>query len=170
MPSFDSGTAALRFTMEMEYTQDVSPGFLVPTPSFRYSPVPIASGDLSSKTPTPPAEPVLKASTPQPRTNRVKRPHTKSRGGCFNCKSRRIKCQETKPAAKPGGEPDTVSDTEILALGIATIWRTFVTESGGISSVNNAIHWRRSAVLAPLSHRRAAASSVWYPQLLPTIL
>ncbi|KAL2840907.1 C6 zinc finger domain protein [Aspergillus pseudodeflectus] len=84
--------------MEMEYTQDVSPGFLVPTPSFRYSPVPIASSDLSSKTPTPPAEPVLKASTPQPRTNRVKRPHTKSRGGCFNCKSRRIKCQETKPA------------------------------------------------------------------------
>ncbi|KAL4868977.1 hypothetical protein BDV12DRAFT_185540 [Aspergillus spectabilis] len=33
-----------------------------------------------------------------PRTNRVKRPHTKSRRGCFSCKSRRIKCQETKPS------------------------------------------------------------------------
>ncbi|KAI9374201.1 hypothetical protein BJX61DRAFT_336408 [Aspergillus egyptiacus] len=29
---------------------------------------------------------------------RVKRPHTKSRRGCFNCKSRRVKCQETRPA------------------------------------------------------------------------
>ncbi|KAL2796166.1 C6 zinc finger domain protein [Aspergillus keveii] len=31
---------------------------------------------------------------------RVKRAHTKSRQGCFSCKSRRIKCQETKPACK----------------------------------------------------------------------
>ncbi|KUI67338.1 Sterol uptake control protein 2 [Cytospora mali] len=28
----------------------------------------------------------------------VRREHTKSRNGCFNCKTRRIKCQETRPA------------------------------------------------------------------------
>ncbi|KAL2864290.1 Zn(II)2Cys6 transcription factor [Aspergillus lucknowensis] len=32
------------------------------------------------------------------RLKRRKRQHTKSRGGCLRCKSRRIKCQETKPA------------------------------------------------------------------------
>ncbi|KAE8383702.1 hypothetical protein BDV26DRAFT_287124 [Aspergillus bertholletiae] len=29
--------------------------------------------------------------------HRIKRPHTKSRYGCFNCKARRVKCQETQP-------------------------------------------------------------------------
>ncbi|KAE8151633.1 hypothetical protein BDV25DRAFT_128612 [Aspergillus avenaceus] len=28
---------------------------------------------------------------------RIKRPHTKSRNGCLNCKARRVKCQETRP-------------------------------------------------------------------------
>ncbi|KAL2149606.1 hypothetical protein VTH82DRAFT_8258 [Thermothelomyces myriococcoides] len=36
------------------------------------------------------------AVVPKPRFER--RGHTKSRRGCFNCKRRRIKCQETKPA------------------------------------------------------------------------
>ncbi|KAL2159135.1 hypothetical protein VTH06DRAFT_2567 [Thermothelomyces fergusii] len=36
------------------------------------------------------------AVVPKPRLER--RGHTKSRRGCFNCKRRRIKCQETKPA------------------------------------------------------------------------
>ncbi|KAE8395164.1 hypothetical protein BDV23DRAFT_169163 [Aspergillus alliaceus] len=29
--------------------------------------------------------------------HRTKRPHTKSRYGCFSCKARRVKCQETRP-------------------------------------------------------------------------
>ncbi|KAK3315318.1 hypothetical protein B0H66DRAFT_565067 [Apodospora peruviana] len=33
-----------------------------------------------------------------PRTRLERRGHTKSRRGCFNCKRRRIKCQETRPA------------------------------------------------------------------------
>ncbi|KAL5356105.1 hypothetical protein BJX96DRAFT_142319 [Aspergillus floccosus] len=32
------------------------------------------------------------------RHHRSKRPHTKSRRGCFNCKARKVKCQETKPS------------------------------------------------------------------------
>ncbi|KAL2833697.1 hypothetical protein BDW59DRAFT_179422 [Aspergillus cavernicola] len=85
--------------MQMEYTPD-SPGFLIPPPSFRYSPLALSGDDLllTGTTTTPSAHIISKASTQQPRTNRVKRPHTKSRRGCFNCKSRRIKCQETKPA------------------------------------------------------------------------
>ncbi|KAL4881110.1 C6 zinc finger domain protein [Aspergillus karnatakaensis] len=35
-----------------------------------------------------------------PSNPRRKRSHTKSRHGCFNCKSRRVKCQETKPACR----------------------------------------------------------------------
>ncbi|RHZ66744.1 Zn(II)2Cys6 transcription factor [Aspergillus thermomutatus] len=31
---------------------------------------------------------------------RHKRPHTKSRWGCYNCRARRVKCQETKPACE----------------------------------------------------------------------
>ncbi|GIK05446.1 hypothetical protein Aspvir_009556 [Aspergillus viridinutans] len=31
---------------------------------------------------------------------RQKRPHTKSRWGCYNCRARRVKCQETKPACE----------------------------------------------------------------------
>ncbi|KAE8330684.1 hypothetical protein BDV39DRAFT_190324 [Aspergillus sergii] len=38
--------------------------------------------------------PVLRTQIEQHRT---KRPHTKSRHGCFNCKARRVKCQETQP-------------------------------------------------------------------------
>ncbi|SPQ27330.1 4ace3030-7343-43cb-828f-eb6824488e51 [Thermothielavioides terrestris] len=34
----------------------------------------------------------------QPRQRLERRGHTKSRRGCFNCKRRRIKCQETRPA------------------------------------------------------------------------
>ncbi|KAL4772247.1 hypothetical protein BDW60DRAFT_216626 [Aspergillus nidulans var. acristatus] len=43
---------------------------------------------------------MLKATPPQTQTqtNRLKRPHTKSRRGCYNCKYRRIKCSEAKPA------------------------------------------------------------------------
>ncbi|KAL5335706.1 hypothetical protein BJX70DRAFT_410320 [Aspergillus crustosus] len=65
----------------MDYSEDISPAFFIASPSFRYSPQDFSGG------PTPP-----------PRTNRVKRPHTKSRRGCFSCKNRRIKCQETKPS------------------------------------------------------------------------
>ncbi|KAL2857337.1 C6 zinc finger domain protein [Aspergillus pseudoustus] len=38
-------------------------------------------------------------SPPSPQ-HRMKRAHTKSRQGCFSCKIRRIKCQETKPACE----------------------------------------------------------------------
>ncbi|KAL1884333.1 hypothetical protein VTK73DRAFT_27 [Phialemonium thermophilum] len=34
----------------------------------------------------------------QPKPRMERRGHTKSRRGCFNCKRRRIKCQETRPA------------------------------------------------------------------------
>ncbi|KAL4877877.1 hypothetical protein BJY04DRAFT_197013 [Aspergillus karnatakaensis] len=89
--------------IEMDYSEAISPGFYIPSPSFRYSPHPGSSGRPSgaatpTTTLTPPSEPRSKNQTPAPRTNRVKRPHTKSRGGCFSCKSRRIKCQETKPS------------------------------------------------------------------------
>ncbi|KAL4781742.1 hypothetical protein BJX76DRAFT_349916 [Aspergillus varians] len=67
--------------MEMEYSQHMPPDFLIP-PSGCLSPLPLPS----------------QVSTPQPRKTRLKRPHTKSRQGCYNCKSRRVKCQETKPA------------------------------------------------------------------------
>ncbi|KAL4860616.1 hypothetical protein BDV12DRAFT_204856 [Aspergillus spectabilis] len=83
--------------LEMDYAEGISPGFFNPSPSLRFSPH-VLSGDLlNGPTPTP-AEPRSKESAPQPRMNRVKRPHTKSRRGCFSCKSRRIKCQETKPS------------------------------------------------------------------------
>ncbi|KAE8419466.1 hypothetical protein BDV36DRAFT_138126 [Aspergillus pseudocaelatus] len=48
----------------------------------------------------------FQASVPSPHSSipriqiephRIKRPHTKSRHGCFNCKARRVKCQETQP-------------------------------------------------------------------------
>ncbi|KAL4749472.1 hypothetical protein BDW72DRAFT_204738 [Aspergillus terricola var. indicus] len=43
---------------------------------------------------------MLKPAPPrtQTQTNRLKRPHTKSRRGCYNCKNRRIKCSEARPA------------------------------------------------------------------------
>ncbi|KAF9888562.1 hypothetical protein FE257_008494 [Aspergillus nanangensis] len=34
------------------------------------------------------------------KVHRAKRPHTKSRRGCFNCKARKVKCPETRPACK----------------------------------------------------------------------
>ncbi|CEL04106.1 hypothetical protein ASPCAL05238 [Aspergillus calidoustus] len=50
----------------------------------------------TSATPSLSSDPSLGPTSPR----RVKRAHTKSRQGCFNCKSRRVKCQETKPACK----------------------------------------------------------------------
>ena len=37
---------------------------------------------------------------PESDTNRKRKSHKKSRGGCYNCKLRRIKCDETKPRCK----------------------------------------------------------------------
>ncbi|KAL2223148.1 hypothetical protein M432DRAFT_587108 [Thermoascus aurantiacus ATCC 26904] len=37
-------------------------------------------------------------SSKQPDVYHSKKPHKMSRGGCFNCKARRVKCQETRPA------------------------------------------------------------------------
>ncbi|KAL1971058.1 hypothetical protein VTN77DRAFT_9 [Rasamsonia byssochlamydoides] len=44
-------------------------------------------------------EPTAAASDPRsaPASYRTKRPHKKSRAGCFSCKARRVKCQETLP-------------------------------------------------------------------------
>ncbi|GIC87512.1 uncharacterized protein Aud_003896 [Aspergillus udagawae] len=83
----------------MEYTQDVSPDIL-PSPLFRYPSNHLTGeGQLATgATPTPLIHNVSKAPSPQLRMDRLKRPHTKSRQGCFNCKTRRVKCQETKPA------------------------------------------------------------------------
>ncbi|KAI1431748.1 C6 zinc finger protein [Xylaria sp. CBS 124048] len=51
-----------------------------------------ASADVS-----PPASSIVKSGSNQrPRLER--RGHTKSRRGCYNCKRRRIKCQETRPS------------------------------------------------------------------------
>ncbi|GFF95898.1 C6 zinc finger domain protein, partial [Aspergillus lentulus] len=83
----------------MEYTQDVSPDIL-PSPLFRYPSNHLTGEGLlaTGATPTPLIHNVPKAPSPQLRMDRLKRPHTKSRRGCFNCKTRRVKCQETKPA------------------------------------------------------------------------
>ncbi|KAL3470359.1 hypothetical protein BJX99DRAFT_264290 [Aspergillus californicus] len=86
-----TGTVANPYRTQMEYTQDVSPSFLAPR--FEYSPLVRNDSSLIA-----PANVISQASNPQPRTIRLKRPHTKSRRGCFNCKSRRIKCPETKQA------------------------------------------------------------------------
>ncbi|KAL4904211.1 hypothetical protein BDW74DRAFT_155260 [Aspergillus multicolor] len=82
--------------MEIEYSGAFTPADLAIEHSFLLPPWPLfderqLTGTLSTLqsgfTPT---------STP-PRT-RVKRPHTKSRRGCYNCKCRRVKCSEAKPA------------------------------------------------------------------------
>ncbi|KAL4919709.1 hypothetical protein BDW62DRAFT_199719 [Aspergillus aurantiobrunneus] len=79
----------------MECTQGNSPGFLIP-PAFLHSPLPLVG--QTGRTPTALADITSKTPNTHLRTNRVKRPHTKSRRGCYNCKNRRVKCQETKPA------------------------------------------------------------------------
>ncbi|KAI3321896.1 hypothetical protein HD806DRAFT_502242, partial [Xylariaceae sp. AK1471] len=37
---------------------------------------------------------------PTQRQNPVRRPHSKSRTGCRVCKSRRVKCDETRPSCR----------------------------------------------------------------------
>ncbi|KAL4987774.1 hypothetical protein BDW68DRAFT_103190 [Aspergillus falconensis] len=84
--------------MQVEYSQAISPELLV-APSLRYplSPSPFVDQKLLSASPSRPCNGPASKPTP-PQTTRVKRPHTKSRRGCYNCKSRRIKCSEAKPA------------------------------------------------------------------------
>ncbi|KAL4738078.1 hypothetical protein BDV11DRAFT_190257 [Aspergillus similis] len=89
--------------MQVEYPQTISPELLVlPVPSSLYPPSPPSSlGQilLPAAPSAPYSSPMLKTSPSRTQqTNRVKRPHTKSRKGCYNCKSRRIKCSEAKPA------------------------------------------------------------------------
>ncbi|CAI7566423.1 unnamed protein product [Penicillium pancosmium] len=64
----------------------------------------------------------------QPSENRprLKRPHTKSRRGCLNCKKRKVKCQETKPACTnclsrdmKCTYPSPTTEDESLELSIA---------------------------------------------------
>ncbi|KAF4970933.1 hypothetical protein FSARC_2129 [Fusarium sarcochroum] len=104
----------------MDMTQGLTPGMLSFTdqPDFDYGAFlqsdeiisfgesaqsqPQAPSDSSDKA-TPPSstsgsggELVVQQSTQKQRLER--RGHTKSRRGCYNCKRRRIKCQETRPA------------------------------------------------------------------------
>lgn len=44
------------------------------------------------------SSPTTSSGTSPPKQRLERRGHTKSRRGCFNCKRRRIKCQETRPA------------------------------------------------------------------------
>ncbi|KAL4939328.1 hypothetical protein BDV06DRAFT_38353 [Aspergillus oleicola] len=74
------------------FGQDISADFLS-SPSLHHSAL-SRQGLLTRPTSTP-GDTIFEALTPFPRTNRVKRPHTKSRRGCYSCKSRRIK---TRPA------------------------------------------------------------------------
>ncbi|KAL4966388.1 Zn(II)2Cys6 transcription factor [Aspergillus stella-maris] len=81
--------------METGYGRDMYSDFLVSSPIYA-SPLPRQG--LLTDTTSMPVGTTSSALAPVPRTNRVKRPHTKSRRGCYSCKSRRIKCQETRPA------------------------------------------------------------------------
>ncbi|KIW23462.1 uncharacterized protein PV07_11656 [Cladophialophora immunda] len=61
----------------------------------------IASWDFSSEPTTPGSNGSRRSTQPKTRTlapNLTRRSHKKSRGGCFSCKQRKIKCSETKPA------------------------------------------------------------------------
>ncbi|KAL4955501.1 hypothetical protein BDW69DRAFT_182527 [Aspergillus filifer] len=81
--------------METGHGQNMDLDLLVSSPIYRFPP---SSQGLLTDTMSTPVGTGSPALTPFPRTNRVKRPHTKSRRGCYSCKSRRIKCQETRPA------------------------------------------------------------------------
>ncbi|KAL4994404.1 hypothetical protein BDV10DRAFT_176977 [Aspergillus recurvatus] len=94
--------------MQVEYPQATSPELLITSaPSLLYpyssSPSSFFGQKLLPATPStprsgPPLKPIPPQTQTQRQTGRVKRPHTKSRRGCYNCKSRRIKCSEAKPA------------------------------------------------------------------------
>ncbi|KAL2133349.1 hypothetical protein VTI74DRAFT_2513 [Chaetomium olivicolor] len=62
---------------------------LSPSVAFAIQPRGSATGRASPRSPGAP---------PQQKHRLERRGHTKSRRGCFNCKRRRIKCQETRPA------------------------------------------------------------------------
>ncbi|KAI1329320.1 hypothetical protein F5Y16DRAFT_418183 [Xylariaceae sp. FL0255] len=52
----------------------------------------------ASKSASPPSPSALSRQDSSPKPRLERRGHTKSRRGCYNCKRRRIKCQETRPA------------------------------------------------------------------------
>ncbi|RKU47420.1 hypothetical protein DL546_008379 [Coniochaeta pulveracea] len=58
---------------------------------------PLAITSRQSLSP-PSSGPGVGSSSRQAKLKHERRGHTKSRNGCFNCKKRRIKCQETRPA------------------------------------------------------------------------
>jgi hypothetical protein len=58
--------------------------------------VPLATGAVVARSKTP--SPTNSTGNSPPKTRLERRGHTKSRRGCFNCKRRRIKCQENRPA------------------------------------------------------------------------
>ncbi|KAL4789847.1 C6 zinc finger domain protein [Aspergillus venezuelensis] len=106
--------------VETRYGREIYSDFLVSSSVFG-SPLP-RQGLLTDTTSTPVGT-VSSALTPFPRTNRVKRPHTKSRRGCYSCKSRRIKCQETRPACANcvHKDLDCVYPTKVRAEELAVV-------------------------------------------------
>ncbi|KAM3076792.1 hypothetical protein ACMFMF_004712 [Clarireedia jacksonii] len=59
------------------------------------------SWDISASGGFPAHENIFKAvNLPEPRTSRPRVGHTKSRRGCYNCKKRKVKCQETYPSCQ----------------------------------------------------------------------
>ncbi|KAL2138816.1 hypothetical protein VTI28DRAFT_6199 [Corynascus sepedonium] len=87
-PSSTSSDASLQaLTQHHQHQQQLSP--LMPRPGLHNTGGGVSSSSNTSR--------VFEGQVvPKPRLER--RGHTKSRRGCFNCKRRRIKCQETKPA------------------------------------------------------------------------
>ncbi|PFH62055.1 hypothetical protein XA68_15263 [Ophiocordyceps unilateralis] len=61
-------------------------------------PTPAGPASESPDRPTPSSPDAVVRRQPAQRQRLERRGHTKSRRGCYNCKRRRIKCQETRPA------------------------------------------------------------------------
>jgi hypothetical protein len=79
----------LNSELDVELLQAASDFFKEPDPGFLWKET--ASNETSS-------DGTENAMVPGRRKPIPRKGHTKSRRGCFNCKRRKIKCQETKPA------------------------------------------------------------------------
>ncbi|TPX11011.1 uncharacterized protein E0L32_008048 [Thyridium curvatum] len=114
MITLDAEPADFEYGAFLEETEDVDVDYMAEESSTSNTsrtvmgdrvPVLAAHGSSSSSSPstalTATAQPgsgKSTSSTSPPKQRLERRGHTKSRRGCFNCKRRRIKCQENKPA------------------------------------------------------------------------
>ncbi|KAI0181373.1 hypothetical protein GGR52DRAFT_32825 [Hypoxylon sp. FL1284] len=93
MPPWTSLDAGQDLAYSNFYQSDYVEGFPASVPGSAAAPNnEVALSSIS------PRETADTANTPILRHRQERRGHTKSRRGCYNCKRRRIKCQETRPA------------------------------------------------------------------------